>query len=184
MKKYLYLIAVALFCKCGYTTDGQQGNDIIKNKLLLIVDSITADTLRYGTSTKKILVYNKNPDYSLSYCIKKSPADHNTSSDREMIESLKPLGNEVTILNSTIRLKDAKSDLIIEEGLAKKYLEDSSEIVFGIFNTSPVVFNSEKDKALFYINIQCGRDCGTGNLVFFNKKRNDWEIEKIEKCWD
>jgi hypothetical protein len=53
----------------------------------------------------------------------------------------------------------------------------------GIMQFSRIYFNAENNKAIFYCSYFCGRDCGSGNMVYLKKSSNKWIIDGIQMLW-
>jgi len=70
------------------------------------------------------------------------------------------------------------SELSREKHYSEYQFEFGGELQF-----SRIYFNTENNRALFYCSYYCGRDCGSGNMIFLKKSNNKWIIEETQMLW-
>jgi hypothetical protein len=111
----------------------------------------------------------------------KSNLDYKMKGDTSFNETLIALCNN-KISFDTIEVTELKTQFNYEIYSDRVFPNDKYRQI-GTVSFSKVAFSNKKDKAAIYTSFMCGRLCGTGQILFFEKKNSKWQYIRTWEMW-
>lgn len=109
--------------------------------------------------------------------------EETNSKDYYLLNQLsEDLNKEIEFDFAQLFLEDG-TKLISSKYDIEKYDYDKN-LLIGVSTISPVVLDQKDNEALFYIDLQCGKGCGGGYLVFLSKQNTKWVISQMLMGWN
>ena len=135
---------------------------IVNHKLDTLTKSDIANILKTITTNKDNLNYKMDGDTSFNEVLRKL-CNNNLSYDTIDVTNLK------TQFNYKI--------------YSDRYFPDDDVRRIGKVRFSKIAFSTHKDKAAIYTSFICGRLCGTGQILFFEKLNDIWKYIRTWEMW-
>jgi hypothetical protein len=144
---------------------------ILDTTELFVVINHKIDTLYNSAITEIIETITTN----------KSNLDYKMNGDTSFNETLRKLCNN-KLSYDTIDVLKLKTQfnykIYSDRSYPKKEFNQIGKLRF-----SKIAFSYKKDKAAIYTSLMCGRLCGTGQILFFEKVKGTWKYIRTWEMW-
>ena len=144
---------------------------ILDTTELFVVINHKIDTLYNSAITEIIQTITTN----------KSNLDYKMNGDTSFNESLRELCNNKLSYNTidVLKLKTQYNYKIYSDRSYPKIELNQT----GILSFSKIAFSNKKDKAAIYTSFMCGRLCGKGQILFYEKANGSWKYIRTWEMW-
>jgi len=135
---------------------------VINHKIDTLYNSAITEIIETITTNKDNLEYKMNGDTSFDETLKELC---NNKLNYDTIDVLK--------LKTQFNFK-----IYSDRSYPKKEFNQIGRLSF-----SKIAFSNKKDKAAIYTSLVCGRLCGTGQILFFEKVNGTWRYIRTWEMW-
>lgn len=111
----------------------------------------------------------------------KNNLDYKMDGDTSFNEALRELCNNKLSFD-TIDVNKLKTEFNFKI-YSDRYFPDDDVRRTGEVRFSKIAFSNEKNKAAIYTSFICGRLCGTGQILFFEKVNGIWKYIRTWEMW-
>ena len=135
---------------------------VINHKIDTLYNSAITEIIETITTNKSNLNYKMNGDTSFN-------------------ETLRELCNNKLSYDTIVVLK-LKTQFNYKIYSDRSYPKKEFNQI-GTLRFSKIAFSNKKDKATIYTSLMCGRLCGTGQILFFEKVNGTWKYSRTWEMW-
>ena len=175
------LISVLVLACNNNKEHGASKEQVYSGVLPNVYDSIYQQV---GNPKGKDILINPFDDHldSLTISHALQNIDSTQSEDYKLIKALSFKLNDQPTFKFESLPKTGAINLISEKNSIDKY-HYNKDVWVGSSTISDIIFDDNQQRGVFYIDLQCGKSCGAGYLVFVKLEEDHWKVDRLMPMW-